>query len=315
MNKRPSRVTTRLLTRRLQALKRHLPQAVAGDDRGVHQARVATRRLREAVPVLATGLKHSKAGKARRKIRRLTRALGAVRELDVTLGLLDELAAAEQVPRAAVEDVRAHVISERDHRREVMLERLEKVDAEKLERRLLSVAEALEGAEHEQWRAALAARLLKRGRRLAAAMTEAGQMYAPEQLHAVRIAAKTLRYGLELAHEAGAAAAGPHVRAIKRAQDVLGALHDLQILQRHVAEVQASAAPRADMRVSLEALAQHIEAECRHLHARYLVMTPDLRATCAAVVEIAGQELSPARRRKTAKMSLPKPAAAAQGGR
>ena len=65
--------------------KRHLPSAIAGDDRGVHQARVASRRLREAVPVLAAGLKHSKAGKASRKIRRLTRALGTVRELDVTL--------------------------------------------------------------------------------------------------------------------------------------------------------------------------------------------------------------------------------------
>ena len=46
------------------ALKRHLPAAIAGDDIGVHQARVASRRLREAVPVLSTGLKGSKAGKA-----------------------------------------------------------------------------------------------------------------------------------------------------------------------------------------------------------------------------------------------------------
>ena len=59
------------------------PAAVAGDDLAVHQARVTSRRLREAVPVLATGLTGSKAGKARKKIRRLTRALGSVRELDV----------------------------------------------------------------------------------------------------------------------------------------------------------------------------------------------------------------------------------------
>ena len=71
---------------------------MAGDDNGVHQARVTSRRLREAVPVLATGLKGSKAGKATRKIRRLTRALGTVRELDVTLTLLDELAQSPEVP-------------------------------------------------------------------------------------------------------------------------------------------------------------------------------------------------------------------------
>src|SRR5689334_16692063 len=89
MNTRATRVTRVLLRRLARALNRHLPAAIAGDDLGVHQARVTSRRLREAVPVLATGLHGSKAGKAQRKIRRLTRALGSVRELDVTIQLLD----------------------------------------------------------------------------------------------------------------------------------------------------------------------------------------------------------------------------------
>jgi CHAD domain-containing protein len=296
-------------------LKRHLPLAVAGDDRGVHQARVATRRLREAVPVLAAGLKGSKAGKARKKIRRLTRALGSVRELDVTLGILDELARAENVSRAAVEEVRAHVITERDERRAVMLERLEHVNADKLERRLSSVAEALDASAHEDWREVLGARLVKRAKRLAAAVDEAGQMYAPEQLHAVRIAAKKFRYGMELAADAGTAGAATHVRTIKRVQDALGALHDLQILQRHVAAVQVRPAPlRPDVRLALDGLVQHIEAECRHLHGRYLVMTPDLRRACAGA-DVVARELTSTRRRRPAKMTLPKTAAAAEGRR
>ncbi len=85
MNRRNSSVASRLLARRAAALKRHLPHAVEGDDHGVHQARVASRRLREAVPVLTTGVKGTKARKARGKIRRLTTALGTVRELDVTI--------------------------------------------------------------------------------------------------------------------------------------------------------------------------------------------------------------------------------------
>src|SRR4051812_19138139 len=106
MNTRAPKPTTRLLRRLASALHRHLPAAVGGDQTGVHQARVTSRRLREALPVLSTGLKGSKAGKARRKIRRLTKALGTVRELDVTLSLLDELAAVPELPRIAVEDVR-----------------------------------------------------------------------------------------------------------------------------------------------------------------------------------------------------------------
>ena len=298
MNVQPTRETTRLLQRLSRALKRHLPKAVAGDDRGVHQARVTTRRLREAVPVLAIGLKGSKAGKAGRKIRRLTRALGTVRELDVTLSLLDELARSPHVPRTAVEDVRAHVIEERDARRKVMLERLERVNTAKLDKRLESVGAALQEATGEAWRKALAARLLNRARRLAEAVDAAGHMYAPDRLHAVRIAAKKLRYGLELAADSGVRDAAPHVRTIKRAQDMLGKLHDLQVLQAHVAGVQAApASTRAQSREALEDLARHIEDQCRHLHGRYVTLVPALRDVAIAVRKIVVPQLAHAPRR------------------
>ena len=80
--------------------------------------------------MLSTGLTGSKAGKARQKIRRLTRALGSVRELDVTVQLLDELARSPHVSRDAVEDVRARVMKERDAKRKVMIERLKGVNIE-----------------------------------------------------------------------------------------------------------------------------------------------------------------------------------------
>src|SRR5260370_14726041 len=97
----------RLLERRARALRRQLAAAIAGKDTGVHQARVASRRLREALPVLTEGLRHTKAQKAQGKIRRLTQALGAVRELDVSLGLIDGLAEKPAIPRAALAAVRA----------------------------------------------------------------------------------------------------------------------------------------------------------------------------------------------------------------
>src|SRR3954451_4284083 len=120
----------RLFERRTRALRRQLAAAVAGKDTGVHQARVASRRLREALPVLTKGLQHTKSGKAQRKIRRLTQALGTVRELDVTLHLIDELAESPGVPRAALAEVRALVIEDRERRRAIMLDRLEKVDTD-----------------------------------------------------------------------------------------------------------------------------------------------------------------------------------------
>jgi CHAD domain-containing protein len=280
--------------------------AMAGDDRGVHQARVTSRRLREAVPVLATGLKGSKAGKARRKIRRLTRALGTVRELDVTLGLLDQLARSPQVSRTAVEDVRAHVLAEREDRRARMLERLDRVDVDKLARRLASVAAALDEATEEPWRKALGARLLERSKRLGIVIGEAGQIYAPEGLHQVRIAAKKLRYGLELAGDSGLRQAAPHVRTMQRAQEMLGKLHDLQVLQTHVAAVQAAPpAGRMPPRAALDDLARHIEGQCRHLHGRYVAAAPSLREATIAIRKTIVPQLAQAPRRgRPLKMSL-----------
>jgi CHAD domain-containing protein len=266
----------RLLDRRTRALRRQLSAAIAGKDVGVHQARVASRRLREALPVLTEGLQHTKSGKARRKIRRLTQALGTVRELDVTLHLIDEIGERPDVPRAALVEVRALVIEDRERRRTVMLERLESVDTDKLGRRLSAVRQALlHPTPGHNWRAALGLRVATRARRLDKAIEQAGQIYAPEALHQVRIAAKKLRYSLEIADESGAVPCGTTLRVIKRIQDALGRLHDLQVLQHHVASV--GAAPRGRRSTpdaALAVLSRLIEEECRYLHGRYVTQLP-----------------------------------------
>lgn len=245
--------------------------------------------------MLTTGLKGSKSGKALRKIRRLTRALGTVRELDVTLGVLDELARADGVPRSAVEAVRARVVAERDHGREVMLKRFDRVNVDKLHRRLGSVADALEKSTGQEWRETLAARLVKRAQRLTAAMDEAGQMYSPERLHQVRIAVKKLRYAVELAVEAGGEKTSADLRTLKRAQDLLGRLHDRQVLVDRVRQIQAAAS--ADLRAEreLEAIVDTLENECRRLHARYVRDRASLADICARSVA-RPQSAGPARR-------------------
>jgi CHAD domain-containing protein len=295
-----------LLERRTRALQRYLPSAVKGDYHGVHQARVATRRLREAVPVLTTGAKGAKTGKAQRKIRRLTRALGTVRELDVTMSILDELAQRPGIPRNALEDVRAHVLNEREERRKVMLARLSDVNAQKLSRRLHAVAVALSNGEPDAWRQRLAGRLVTRAKSFAGAVNDAGHIYAPERLHLVRIAAKKLRYALEIAADGGMLAAQPLVGLLKRAQDTLGRLHDLQVLQHHVAEVQAAPpARRAAANGALDAITRALEADCRHLHAKYLAAAPALLDVSEkSRLAIAPRLRDPATRLRPLKMSL-----------
>jgi CHAD domain-containing protein len=283
----------RMLARRGRALRRHLAAAVAGKEAGVHQARVASRRLREALPVLTEGLSHTKGGKAQRKIRRITAALGEVRELDVTLLLIDELTERPHVPAAALSEVRAQVIEARERRRKTMLKRLASVDTSKLDRRLQAVNHAVMTAAPawHGWRSALAVRVARRARRLARAIDDAGQVYAVQALHEVRIAAKKLRYALEIADESGAAPCADSVRAVKRVQDTLGRLHDLQVLQHHAAAVGATTRRRRTVPdVALAALSRLVEDECRLLHGRYVAAVPSL----AAVVDTARRDV-PAR--------------------
>lgn len=313
MKRADTRLTSQMLQRQSRALKRHLPGAVKGDDRAVHRARVASRRLRESVPVLSAGLKGSKGRKARRKIRRLTGALGMVRELDVALKVVDELAAAGDVPRAAIDELRAHVLAERQHRRDVMLERLDALDTEKLGRRLNSVCDALSRAENMHWRELLGKRLLKRAKRLTAAADEAGHLYAPERLHQVRIAAKKLRYGLELAVDAGVGAAAPLVRTLKRVQEMLGRVQDLQILREHVTALQAGENGHRVPQIAFETIAHRIEDECRRLHGRYIAVSPDLGNLTTAVRSTIVPLLAHPGRSRPIKMSLLRAAARRAG--
>jgi CHAD domain-containing protein len=309
---RKPRVTTVLLEKRASALDEFLPRAVEGEVRAVHQARVATRRLREAIPVLsAAGVKRRRAKNVRRKLRRLTRAFGRVRELDVTMQILDELSARPDTPAAALAGIRQDTQAERERRHQLMCDRLHRVNPDKLRGRLARIGEALASDARESWKPLLNARLLKRARTLDTAIADAGHIYAPERLHAVRIAAKKLRYVLELAGDADVRDARPLVRTLKRAQEALGHLHDLQVVQRHLTASQAAAESAAVE--GQEAILQSIEAECRHLHARYLAALPSLQEATASCRTIIAPQL--ARRSAKAPRMLKMPLERRRGSR
>ena len=71
-----------LIRQRLRALEKNLPAAARGNVDALHQARVATRRIREALPVVSAG---SRGRRLERQMRKITQALGPVRDLDVAL--------------------------------------------------------------------------------------------------------------------------------------------------------------------------------------------------------------------------------------
>lgn len=256
-----------------------------GDVLSLHRARVASRRLRELLPTLQ--LKNAATTrKLTRRLRKVTARLGAVRDLDVLLLLIDELRVSRGRRSGAVGRVGVAVARERDEARKRLLNRLPVDEMWRIARKLGTVADELAAAEQSRsksaersWRWVVDARVARRASRLATALQDAGAVYLPERLHAVRIAVKKLRYGVELSADIVGDTATPALRALKRGQDVLGRMHDIEVLIERVRQVQAFAPPTLAVWRDLDALVLSLENDCRRLHGHYMRM----RTTLASV--------------------------------
>ena len=298
----------RLWRKRLNELSAVWPDFVNGRTGGLHKTRVASRRIREALPIVGAAAPPSKVRKLSKKMRALTRSLGPIRELDVELDILEDKAKTAGVSGRAVEIVRREVASRRQALREELADNAPVGDLKKLLKKLERVGtrekgagkraedggkngkrQNAEGKFEAQWRGVLATRVMRRAKSVALALEGAGAVYVPERLHDVRISTKKLRYALEIARDAGVAAAVPLVRILKRHQDRLGHLHDLQMLLKHVRETEGS--PGVGSRVNdLTAYADSLDRECRRLHADFV----EHRAELASVVKDIRHQVVPA---------------------
>ena len=296
----------RLWRRRLNDFSAVWPDFVSGRAGGLHKTRVASRRIREALPIVAAAAPAAKVKKLNKKMRAITRSLGPIRELDVELDLLEKKSKTDGVSDRALEMVRREAESRRQVLHDEIADHAPVGDMEKLLRKLERVGTAGKAGKEEgrgkkdkqleaedkfeaQWRGVLATRLMRRAKTMATALELAGPVYSPERLHEVRISTKKLRYSLEIARDAGVAAALPLVRILKRHQERLGHLHDLQMLQKHVREAEAS--PGVVSRFTdLAAYADSLDRECRQLHAGFV----EHRAELASVVKDVRHQVVPA---------------------
>jgi CHAD domain-containing protein len=147
------------------------------------------------------------------------------------------------------------------------------------------------------WLWALEAHLARRATRVREAIDAVGVVYVPEQLHGVRIAVKKLRYAAELTADATRTGTAADIEALKAVQDVLGRLHDLDVLLIRAREAQASLSP-LDLRAwrDLDSLVRALQDDCRQLHARYMRHRIDL-LTMAIRMGAGTPEAHPAGRR------------------
>jgi len=279
--------TEYLIRQRVTALGRALPSATKGDVTSLHQARVATRRLRAALPLVAPGRKTEK---LTRSVRKLTQALGPVRELDVALLILDEFEDSADVPRPAVQRLRAAIGEERRQLHAELQRLLEGFDLGKLRKRAVSAARKQEGKTHQRARdpkraAKARIRARQRAEQLALSIENAAGLYLPDRLHEVRIAVKKLRYTLELEQSFTASRATARLRTLKNAQDLLGRMHDLEVLIARTRQIQSSpGASTLKVSADLDRLVRRLENECRQLHGHFIASRKGLLSLCNRVM-------------------------------
>jgi triphosphatase len=228
------------LAAQLKKLREAEPIARDGKDReGVHDMRVATRRLRENLRLLGeAGFNPTETGALRQKLKPLTRTLGKTRDTDVFLEHLDTYDA--QLPvdqRAGLAPLRKVLNKRYKRRHKALLKLLDDPKTKKLFDRLdrfssddnitldtTSLAPA--AVAPELVRHFAGSLIWQRYEAVLAYDTAVNPETSQETLHQLRMTFKRLRYTLEFFEEALSPTAKSLHQQLVEAQDDLGALHD-----------------------------------------------------------------------------------------
>lgn len=202
---------------------------------GVHQMRVAIRRLRSALRDFAPLLKQPPSKRVRNELKQLADALGAVRDQDVAILALETLqsAAETDLTKAGV----GRFLQERnDLRAAARLNLTETLAGDRLENLRERFAAAIDKAAKPKKSKRIVS-FSEAGRQVVAASLRelldlGASLYEPfeiEELHEMRIAAKRLRYGIELFVHCWGARIAPFADEIAEMQSFLGEVHDCDI--------------------------------------------------------------------------------------
>jgi CHAD domain-containing protein len=261
------------LDEQIRALLEHEAVARDGaDPEGVHQMRVSVRRTRAALK--ADGGAIDTAGALQDELRWLGGVLGEVRDLDVQLDHIRAQAAGfEPAERKAVEHLLLGLRAARRKARQRMLAALRGRRYAALLGALagaaLSEAPPAAGPSTGKQRAAATVELIRRPyRKLRKAAEALGDDPPDDDLHALRILGKRLRYAAELAIPTGGKPVQHLIKATKRIQDILGEHQDAvvaaQEVRRLVAELDRPVAPEVALAAGRLVEREHARrADCR----------------------------------------------------
>jgi len=202
----------------------------APEENNVHGLRVAGRRLIASLRLIEAACRIGPRRSRRRRIKRIVKRLGPLRDLQVHLGILGDATRPSDLA-----EFRKYLNVEEQKKRKVLqryltTERLAKLQL-LMEKTLCSASQRLQKVSVTILRCRTKSVIQSQRERLQKArrrMTESN----PESLHAVRISAKKLRYLLEAAESVLGRASRDEMRRLRLEQDTLGHVHDLYVARK-----------------------------------------------------------------------------------
>jgi len=196
------------------------------DPEAIHQARVATRRLRSDLRTFEPFLDKRFAARLRGELRWLGADLGAVRDVEVMRDRLRAHAATLPVAEAdAVKYVLRRLDADREAARATLLASMRTTRYSQL-REMLADAALYPQYASSRPDTTLTGVINQRWRKLKHAQRKLGAEPSDDALHNVRIRAKRCRYAAEACGPALGKAAKKFAKAMADVQDVLGEHHD-----------------------------------------------------------------------------------------
>ena len=285
---------TSLLDQQASVLRTRLKGVHDGDVEAVHDARVATRRIRELLALVPAVPGRDSEDAAAKGYKKVGRALGQVRNVDVQIALIRNLE--DHAPHTGPSLLLVRQEHERRRLRKArsLIKALERIEVAAL---IQAVADVHPSGVRQRltesgWTHQLRRLLVERACTALEAIDHATGIYFPRRAHGARIAVKQLRYAAEIAQATRLAEMETAVRSLRKGQEILGDLHDRHQLADSLAGYGKDDGVDRD---HIHLLRQVLDGEVLQLHGQYLARRDALRAACAEIEATASRGLRPRR--------------------
>ena len=243
------------------------------DPEGVHSMRVASRRLRSALRDFMPYIRKRPLAPMLKQLRSIADALGEVRDQDVAIEAFEEMVG--HAPAAFASGLN-HFIETRKQLREQARDELKAIldtgELKQLESEFIAGVDAATathaGSPAITFSTMSREIILERLKELEALSNGLLNPFEIETLHDMRIAAKRLRYALELFQQCWGRAISGYAKRIARIQGALGGLHDCDVwiesLGKHI--IYAKKQKQQDHVTALMWLLSHlVKLRTKHL--------------------------------------------------